>query len=42
MIAYLDTNVYIGAKYQFSSGKFETLRSLIANGDVKVIYSSAF
>lgn len=31
MIAYLDTNVYIGAGYKFSSEKFATLRSLIAN-----------
>ncbi len=41
MIAYLDTNVYIGAGYKFSSEKFATLRSLIANGDVSIIYSSA-
>lgn len=41
MIAYLDTNVYIGAKYQFSNDKFSTLRSLISEGDVRVIYSSA-
>lgn len=41
MIAYLDTNVYISAGYKFSSEKFATLRSLIINGDVKIIYSSA-
>lgn len=41
MIAYLDTNVYISAGYKFSSGKFSTLSSLIAAGDIKVIYSSA-
>lgn len=41
MIAYLDTNVYISAEYKFSSGKFATLSSLIADGDIKVIYSSA-
>ena len=41
MIAYLDTNVYIGTGYKFSSEKFSTLRSLIASGDVNIIYSSA-
>ena len=41
MIAYLDTNVYIGAKYQFTNEKFSTLRTLISEGNVKVIYSSA-
>lgn len=41
MIVYLDTNVYIGAKYQFSTGKFELLRSLISNGDIQIIFSSA-
>ena len=41
MIVYLDTNVYIGAGYQFSTDKFARLRSLIACGDVTVIYSSA-
>ena len=40
MIVYLDTNVYIGAKYQFSKDKFSTLRSLIADGMVQIIYSS--
>lgn len=41
MIAYLDTNVYISAEYKFSSGKFATLSSLIADRNLKVIYSSA-
>lgn len=41
MIAYLDTNVYIGAGYKFSSEKFATLRSLVTNGDVSIIYSLA-
>ncbi len=41
MIAYLDTNVYISAGYKFSSEKFAALSSLISDGDMKVIYSSA-
>lgn len=41
MIVYLDTNVYIGAKYIFDKKKFNALRTMIVDGHVKVLYSSA-
>jgi len=41
MVVYLDTNVYYGAKFVFDRGKFETLKSHIDNGDIKLLYTSA-
>lgn len=41
MVVYLDTNVYYGAKFVFDRGKFETLKSYINNGVVKLLYTSA-
>lgn len=41
MIVYLDTNVYIGAKYIFDKKKFNALRTMVVEGHVKVLYSSA-
>jgi hypothetical protein len=41
MVVYLDTNVYYGAKFVFDSGKFETLKSYINDGVVKLLYTSA-
>lgn len=41
MIVYLDTNVYIGAKYKFDSGKMTTLKNLVNAGKVTVLYSNA-
>ena len=41
MIVFLDTNVFIAAKYRFASKYFGSLRSLISNGDIQVIYTSA-
>ena len=41
MIFFLDTNVFIAAKYRFASKYFGSLRSLISNGDIQVIYTSA-
>lgn len=41
MIAYLDTNVYIGAKYIFDRGNFEALKKLVVAGEVSVLYTSA-
>lgn len=41
MVAYLDTNVYIGAKYQFSVDKFATLQKLIEDGDIIVLVTNA-
>lgn len=41
MVVYLDTNVYIGAKYIFDCGNFGTLKNLIAAGKITVLYTSA-
>lgn len=41
MIVYLDTNVYIGAKYKFDSGKMATLKNLVNSGKVTVLYTNA-
>ncbi len=41
MIVYLDTNVYYGAKFVFDRGKFETLKTLLNDGIIKVLYTSA-
>lgn len=41
MIVFLDTNVFIAVKYRFTDGYFCSLRSLIASGDIQVIYTSA-
>lgn len=41
MIVYLDTNVYIGAKYKFDSGKMVTLKNLVNSGKVTVLYTNA-
>ena len=41
MIVFLDANVFIAAKYRFASKYFGSLRSLISNGDIQVIYTSA-
>ena len=41
MIVYLDTNVYIGAKYKFDSGKIATLKDLVNSGKVTVLYTNA-
>lgn len=41
MILYLVTNVYYGAKFVFDKGKFETLKKYIAEGTVKLLYTSA-
>lgn len=41
MIVYLDTNVYIGAKYMFDREKFATLQSRIKEGKITVLYTNA-
>ena len=41
MFVYLDTNVYLGAKLVFDRDKFDTLKSYIMAGIVKLLYSSA-
>ena len=41
MFVYLDTNVYYGAKFVFDRGKFETLKTLLNDGIIKVLYTSA-
>ena len=41
MIVFLDANVFIAAKYRFANKYFGSLRSLISNGDIQVIYTSA-
>lgn len=41
MKVYLDTNVYIGAKYKFDSGKLATLKNLVNSGKVIVLYTNA-
>ncbi len=41
MIVYLDTNVYIGAKYIFDSGNFSTLKNLAVSGKIVVLHTSA-
>ena len=41
MVVYLDTNVYIGAKYVFDREKFDTLRSRISEGNITVLYTTA-
>lgn len=41
MIVYLDTNVYIGAKYIFDREKFATLQARIKEGKITVLYTSA-
>ena len=41
MVVYLDTNVYIGAKYVFDREKFDTLRSRILEGNITVLYTTA-
>ncbi len=41
MIVYFDTNIYIGAKYHFNSGKFKAVQNLIRTGKIELIYTSA-
>ena len=41
MIVYLDTNVYISAKYIFNSGYFGTLKNIVAAGKIAVLCTSA-
>ncbi len=41
MIVYLDTTVYIGAKYIFDREKFATLQTRIREGKITVLYTSA-
>lgn len=41
MIVYLDTNVYKSAKYAFDTGKLNTLKNLVKDGKVSVLYTSA-
>lgn len=41
MEVYLDTNVYIGAKYKFDSGKLATIKNLVNSGKVTVLYTNA-
>lgn len=41
MIAYLDTNVYMSAKYKFDTDKMATLKKLINSGKVTVLYTTA-
>lgn len=41
MIVYLDTNAYIGAKYIFDTSNMGILKSLISDGKVTLLYSSA-
>ena len=41
MIVFLDANVFIAEKYRFANKYFGSLRSLISNGDIQVIYTSA-
>lgn len=41
MIVYFDTNVYIGAKYKFDSGKLATIKNLVNSGKVTVLYTNA-
>lgn len=41
MILYLDTNVYIGAKYIFDRDKFGTLKNLVTESKITVLYTSA-
>lgn len=38
---YFDTNVYIGAKYKFDSGKLATIKNLVNSGKVTVLYTNA-
>lgn len=41
MIVYLDTNVYIAAKYIFDSGNLGALKKLVVSGKITVLYTSA-
>lgn len=41
MVVYLDTNVYIGAKYILDSGNFGTLKNLVSAGKITALYTSA-
>lgn len=41
MIVYLDTNVYISAKYIFDSGNFGALKNLVAAGKIAMLCTSA-
>lgn len=41
MLVFLDTNVYIGAKYQFDDGKLGTLKKLVTDGKISVLYTNA-
>lgn len=40
MFLYLDTNVYISARYRFTNRNFSKLQELIINGDVRLLYTS--
>ena len=40
MIVFLDSNIYIGAKYRVDSGRFKSLRLLLEHGDVQILYTS--
>ena len=41
MLVYFDTNIYIGAKYHFNSGKFKAVKNLIRTGKIELLYTSA-
>jgi len=41
MIVFLDTNVYIGAKYIFDSGNLSTLNNLANSGKITILSTSA-
>lgn len=41
MIVYLDSNVYISAKYIFDKEKFGTLRTWVSEGKISVLYTNA-
>lgn len=40
MILFLDSNIYIGAKYRVNKSRFLSLRLLLEHGDIQIIYTS--
>ena len=40
MILFLDSNIYIGAKYRVDKSRFISLRLLLEHGDIQLIYTS--
>ena len=40
MIVFLDSNIYIGAKYRVESGRFRSLRLLLEHGNIQLLYTS--